>query len=176
MSEPATAEKPKPRWRRWLLEGLIFALGMIAFQMWQLRDVQRGPAPDFYGQRLDGSHFALADWRAAHPGQPLLLYFWADWCPVCKTTAGSISNIAADWPLTSIAVQSGNADAVSRFMQEKDYRWPTLNDPQGQLLRQYGLPGTPAMVILAPDGNIRFVTVGYTSEIGLRLRLWWASR
>lgn len=151
-------------------------LGLLAFQAWQLRDSARGPAPDFYGQRLDGRHFSLGDWRAAHPGQPLLLYFWADWCPVCKTTAGSITNLAADSPVTSIAVQSGDPDAIRRFMQEKDYHWPTLNDPQGQLLRQYGLPGTPAMVIIAPDGQIRFVTVGYTSEIGLRLRLWWAGR
>ena len=30
------------------------------------------------------------------------------------------------------------------------------------------------MAILDPAGNIRFVSQGYTSEIGLRLRLWWA--
>ena len=172
MSEPSTP----PRWRRWLIDGLIFLVGIVALQIWQVRDAARGPAPEFSGQHLDGRPFALADWRAADPGRAHLLYFWAEWCGVCKTTAGSVSNLAKDWPVTSLAVQSGEAAEVAKVMQEKGYAWPTLADPRGSLLRQYGLPGTPSFVIIAPDGRIRFVTVGYTSEIGLRLRLWWASQ
>ena len=61
-------------------------------------------------------------------------------------------------------------------MQEKGYQWPTLTDADGKIMQRYRLPGTPAFVVIAPDGNIRFVSVGYTTEIGLRLRLWWAGR
>jgi hypothetical protein len=61
-------------------------------------------------------------------------------------------------------------------MRESGYRWPTLPDPNGEILKKYGLPGTPAFIIINPAGDIRFVSVGFTSEIGLRLRLWWASR
>lgn len=61
-------------------------------------------------------------------------------------------------------------------MAERGYSWPTLNDPQGQLMQQYGLRGVPAFIVLDPKGDIRFVSLGYTSEIGLRLRLWWASQ
>lgn len=165
-----------PRWRRWLLEGLVFLALFAAFQMWQLRDTARGLAPVFAGQRLDGSSFDLAAWRAEHPGQPVLLYFWADWCAVCKTTAGNVTGIARDWPVTSIAVQSGDSTAVAAFMRDKGYAWPTLADPKAAILRDYGLPGTPTFVIIAPDGHIRFVSVGFTSELGLRLRLWWAGQ
>lgn len=171
-----TASAPSTlRWRRWLLEGLIFVAVFMAFQAWQLRDAARGPAPDIHGQRLDGSPFDLSRWRAEHPTQATLLYLWADWCPVCKTTAGNVTAIAADWPVTSIAVSSGDDAAVSQFMRDRGYAWPTLNDPQGTLINPYRLPGTPAFVIIAPDGHIRFVAMGYTSELGLRLRLWLAS-
>ena len=176
MNETPAASPPPGRWRRWVLEALIVVVLIVAFQAWQLRDSARGPAPEFAGQRLDGSGFDLAGWRREHPGQAVLLYFWAEWCPVCKTTAGNVSGVARDWPVTSIAVQSGPGEAVARFMQAQGYRWPTLADPQGDILRRYGLPGTPAFVIVAPDGTIRFVAVGFTSELGLRLRLWWASR
>ena len=166
-----------PRWRRWLVEIILFAALLVAFQAWQLRATPNaGAAPDFNGTQIDGSAFDLADYRTAHPGQPVLLYFWADWCPVCRTTAGSVSSIAADWPVMTLATQSGDAAAVRRFMQEKGYQWPTLADADGQILQRYRLPGTPAFVVIAPDGNIRFVSVGYTTEIGLRLRLWWAGR
>lgn len=171
------SSNPKPpRWRRWGLEIAIFVGALLAFQAWQLRDSARGPAPAFHGQLADGGNFDLAAWRAAHPGRAGLIYFWAEWCPICKTTAGSVTNIAADHPVVTIATQSGDSAAVARLLAEKGYRWPTLADPRGAIMQQYGLPGTPGFAIVAPDGNIRFTAVGYTSEIGLRLRLWWASR
>ncbi|WP_306606188.1 protein disulfide oxidoreductase [Azonexus sp.] len=170
------APRKTSRWRRWILEIVIFTALFIGFQMWQLRDTTRGPLPHFHGPLLDGSRFDSAAWRRQHPDRALLIYFWADWCPICKTTAASVSSLAEDQVLITIATQSGDAAALSRFMSENGYRWPTLNDPQGIFMKTFGIPGTPAFVIIAPDGNIRFVTVGYTSEIGLCLRLWWANR
>lgn len=166
----------KPLWRRWLLEGLIFLILFIAFQIWQVRDTARGAAPAFTAQQIDGQPFDLTAWRARNPGKATLLYFWAEWCPVCKTTAGNITNISNDWPVMTIATQSGSAAQVASYMQKNNYRWPTVNDPKAEILRQFGLPGTPAFVIITPAGEIQFVSIGFTSEIGLRLRLWWASR
>jgi len=172
---PAGDGKPA-RWRRWALEAVLFIAIVAGVQLWQARDAPRGAAPGFAGQLVDGRPFDLAAWRATHAGRPLLLYFWAEWCPICRTTAGSVSNVSADWPVTSVAIQSGPAEQVARVMYEKGYLWPTLPDPAGAVLRQYGLAGVPAFVIIDPAGDVRFVSVGYTSEIGLRLRLWWAGR
>jgi len=99
----------------------------------------RGPAPEFAGRLVDGQPFDLAAWRAAHAGRPVLLYFWAEWCPICKTTAGNVTNVSADWPVTSIAIQSGTAEQVAKVTAAKGYRWPTLPDPAGEVLRQFGL-------------------------------------
>lgn len=182
MSDPAASPPPvdasqdkSPRWRRWLLEGLIFLAVFVAFQLWQARATPRGPAPQFSGQLLDGQAFDLATWQRRDPAKASLLYFWAEWCPVCKTTAGNVTAVAEDWPVTSIAAQSGPDEKVARLMRESGYGWPTLADPRAAILKQYGLPGTPSFIVIDPAGNIRFVSIGYTSELGLRLRLWWAS-
>ncbi|MBS1143686.1 MAG: putative suppressor for copper-sensitivity [Proteobacteria bacterium] len=176
MTETPPAGKPAPRWRQWALEGLIFIVLFAAFQAWQMRDTPRGPAPQFAGQQTDGQPFDLAAWRREHPGQPLLIYFWADWCGVCKATAGSIDNVGQDWPMITVAMQSGPSDKVAETLRQRSHAWPTVADPEGSLFRQYGFQGVPAYVIVGPDGDIRSTTVGYTSEIGLRLRLWWAAR
>lgn len=174
-AKPPAATKPS-RWRRWAVEALIFIAAVTAFQLWQARNAPQGQAPIFAGQLLDGQPFELNAWCESHPGKATLLYFWAEWCPVCKTTAGNVSAIAEDWPVTSIAIQSGPAEAITKVMQARDYRWPTLPDQTGEILKRYGLPGTPAFIVINPAGNIAFVSIGYTSEIGLRLRLWWASK
>lgn len=179
MSDTPAAAKPekrRPRWRRWLFEALVFLAAFTAFQLWQVRDTPHGAAPQIAGQLIDGRPFDLAAWRGENPGRAQLLYFWAEWCPICKTTAGNVSKISADWPVTSIASQSGTPAQIAKVMRDHDYRGSTLPDPQGKILSQYGLRGVPAFVIINPAGDIRFVSVGFTSEIGLRLRLWWASR
>ncbi|MFN4326590.1 MAG: protein disulfide oxidoreductase [Azonexus sp.] len=167
--------RKKTGWRRWGIEALIFIAGMVALQLWQNRHAPSGPAPAITGQSIAGQPFDLAAWRAAHPGQPALIYFWAEWCAICKTTAGTVENVARDWPTVTLAIQSGDAAAVARIVQQRGHAWPiTLADPQSEHFRHYGLQGVPAMAILDPAGNLRFVSQGYTSEIGLRLRLWWA--
>ncbi len=177
MSEPTPEPSEKaPRWRLWLLEGLIFCATFVAFQLWQTRGAVQGPVPAFAGTLVNGQSFDLNAWRAAHPGQPALIYFWAEWCGICRTTAGNVAAIGQDWPVITIAAESGDAAAVAKTMAERDYRWPTLPDPSGSILRQYGLRGVPAFIVIDPDGNIRSTQLGYTSELGLRLRLWWAAR
>jgi thiol-disulfide isomerase/thioredoxin len=177
MNDESAAPRPRrPRWRRWALEAAIFLAVFLAFQAWQLRDAARGPAPDIAGQHLDGTPFDLAGWRAQHAGRPVLLYFWAEWCPVCKTTAGTVSAIAGDWPVTTIAMQSGGAAEVAAHMAARGYTWPTLADAQGEITKRFGFAGVPAFAVIDPRGEIRFVAMGWTSELGLRLRLWWAGR
>jgi thiol-disulfide isomerase/thioredoxin len=162
-----------PRWRHWLIEASIFLAALAAFQIWQVRDAARGPAPEVATRQLDGSPVHIP---GRHDGQASLLYVWADWCAVCRTTAGNVTALAADLPVTSIASQSGDAAAIARMMRERSYAWPTVPDSRGDILKRYGLPGFLAFVVIAPGGDIRFVSLGYTSEPGLRLRLWWTSR
>lgn len=175
-NEPETVPESKPRWRRWLIEGLIVLSFFIGFQVWQARNTPRGLAPQIAGQLVDGEAFNLEKWRQKNAGKAVMLYFWAEWCAICKTTAGNVSSISRDWPVITIATDSGGAEQIAKLMADKNYRWATLPDPRGQVLRQYGLPGTPAFIIINPAGEVRFVSLGFTSEIGLRLRLWWASQ
>ena len=94
-----------------------------------------------------------------------MLYFWAEWCYL-QNNSGNVSSISRDCPVITIATDSGDAEQIAKVMTDKDYRWATLPDPRGQVLRQYGLPGTPAFIIINPAGEVRFVSLGFTSEIG----------
>lgn len=176
---PAPAPHPttparRPRWQRWLLDAALIALVLAGVQLWQTRHVPAGPAPAFVGPLAAGGQGGLAAWRAAHPGGPVAVYFWADWCPICKAQQGSISSLAEDWPVLTVAMQSGDAADVAEVLAKRGLPWPTVVDEDGAISARYGLAGVPALAVIDADGQLRAVAVGYTTAFGMRLRLWWA--
>ena len=107
MSEPEPSN-PRPRvsrWRRWLVELALIAVVLIGIQWWQTRGVPSGPAPALAGQLLDGSAMNLVDER----GRPVLVHFWAEWCPICRLEQGSIQSLSEDYRVISVATTSGDA-------------------------------------------------------------------
>jgi thiol-disulfide isomerase/thioredoxin len=175
-SDPvAVPNQKRRRWPRWAAEIGVVVLLVFAIQWWQARDVPRGPAPDFTAAMADGRAGSLAEWRAAHPGRTIGVYFWAEWCPICKMQEGSIDALRADWPVFTVAMQSGDAAAVAKSLRQRGLDWPTAIDPDGSIAARYGLHGVPALVVVDDRGEIRSVMVGYTTSPGMRLRMWWAS-
>ncbi len=160
----------KRRWPRWLLELALVLLAFLLLQAWMTRDAPRGPAPDITGVLLDGTPVRLADLR----GKPALVHFWATWCPVCGLGQGTIDAIADDHAVLTIAIDEGQADDIRTYLREEGVDYPVLHDPGNDIARDYAIRGVPASFIIDPAGNIRFVERGYTTGIGLRLRLWWA--
>ena len=138
----------------------------------QSTDFELFDVPPRFAQ--DGAVLSLAQWRAAHPGQPVALHFWAEWCPICKLEEHSISRVSRDWPVLTVAMQSGDVAAVRRTLAQRGLNWPTVIDADGALAARYGFRAVPAFVAIDPAGRISATSVGYTSEIGMRLRLWWA--
>jgi hypothetical protein len=95
---------------------------------------------------------------------------------VCKLEEGNIESVAADWPVVAVAMQSGNAAAVSKHLQERGLKLPALVDEDGKHAANWKVRGVPTHFILDPAGNVRFRIVGYATTLGLKARLWWAQR
>ena len=162
----------KRHWLRWLLEFALLVLVFLVVQAWLTRDAPRGAAPEISGALLDGSPITLSSLQ----GEPVLLHFWASWCPICGLEQGSIDAIAQQHRVLTIAIDEGPAKAVSAYLREAGVDYPVLHDPTNDIARDYAIRGVPTSFILDPGGHIRFVEQGYTTGVGLRLRLWWAGR
>ena len=109
-------------------------------------------------------------------GKPVLVHFWATWCPICRAEDGSIHDLAQDYRVLTVATNSGDAQEIARYMEENNLEFPVLLDESGEMGSRWGVNGVPSSFIVDSAGEIRSVAVGYTTGIGLRIRLWLAGR
>ena len=159
------------RWRKRALEALVILAVIVGAQYWQTRGLPEGPAPVLAGTLLDGRPASLDDALKAAGGKPVLVAFWATWCPVCKAEDGNIESIARDHAVLSVAMQS---EDVARHMRTRGLSFPTIDDPEGMIASAWKVNGVPAHFVIDGAGKVRFRTIGYATEWGLRARLWWA--
>ena len=171
MSESAELPKAARRATRWrkhrrtLLEVALVILAVLAIRTWQQRDAAEGPAPALPG---------LAELRAEAPGEPVLVHFWATWCGVCQAEEDNVVSVSEGHRVLSVASRSGDPAQVIAYAESHGFDFPVVQDRSGELASRWGVTAYPTSFVVAPDGTISDVEVGYTTTLGLRARLWWA--
>ncbi|WP_455222729.1 protein disulfide oxidoreductase [Kaarinaea lacus] len=160
----------KIRGLRLTLEILALVLFFLVVKAYLQRDLVQGAAPPLRATSTDGRPVNLQNMQ----GTPVLLYFWGTWCPVCKLQNGSVSSISKDHPVVTVALNSGTDLEIEAFLKEKNLDFLVLGDDSGMIASEFGITGVPTSFIIDPNGNIAFTEVGYTTEWGLRFRLWLA--
>ena len=164
----------KSKLRRWGREGLVMALVVVTFVV--LMDWWRAPKmPGSFDSTplhtLDGQTITL---NTLSEERPLLLYFWASWCGVCRYTTPSVARLVEEqFNVMSIALRSGEPQEVTRWLAQKKITIPVVNDATGELSRNWQIGVTPTLVVLY-KGEVVSSTTGWTSYWGMKLRLWWA--
>lgn len=157
--------------RKTSVQIVLFLLVLLLARAYVQRDAVSGDAPGIAGMQLDGKPFNLQQYR----GRPVLVHFWASWCGICRMEESSLAAISKDHAVITIAMQSGSESEVRAYLEKQKLVLPVLLDEHGEMAGRYGARAVPASFILDGNGRIRFVEFGYTTELGLRARLWLAA-
>jgi peroxiredoxin len=150
---------------------LIIALAAFVANLWMTRNQASGVAPQLEGEQVGGSWMQV-DYHQYR--KPVVVYFFAEWCPICKVQQPMIRSLSEDYTVLGVAMQSGPAPAVAAYLQENELRFTVLNDPNGSISSLYGVHGVPAAFVVKPGGEVASSVRGYTTELGMRARLWLA--
>lgn len=143
---------------------------LLVMQLWISRDMVTGKPPEIQGTLITGERFAGLEGMP----KPVVVYFWAGWCSVCKAMQPVIRSLSAEGTVLTVAMQSGDATTVSAYMSQHDLHATTMVDEDGSIAKRWGIHGVPALFVIDREGNIRYSTRGYTSFWGLKARLWLA--
>ena len=110
------------------------------------------PAPDFTLELYNGGSLTLSEIK----GTPVLVNFWASWCPSCRDEAPGMEKVWREYRdrgvlFIGIAVQDREADARA-FLKEFDITYPNGPDKTNRISVNYGLTGVPEATFVNRDG------------------------
>lgn len=156
--------------RAWLAAaGVALVAGGTAYGLRSTGSAGRAPGPveeAFWQQefsQLDGNILRMADFR----GKPLVVNFWATWCPPCVAELPLLSafyteNKAKSWQVLGLAVDQPSA--VKRFQAQNPLSFPVaLAGMEGtDLSRSLGnlSGGLPFTVVFGGAGEVRHRKIG----------------
>ena len=75
--------------------------------------------------------------------KPLMIHFWATWCPVCKIEAGNIQRVSKDHIVLTIASQSGTDEEIKKYLKENNVDFKFINDRDNSYAEQFNITVFP---------------------------------
>jgi thiol-disulfide isomerase/thioredoxin len=148
----------------------IVTLSILAnvISIYKSQDLPKAPLTMRSVPLIDGTDYTIAQ------NKPVLLHFWASWCPVCKAEASNINFLSKHFTVLSVAVKSGTDKELQKYLQDHNYTFKVVNDQNGMLSKKFHIAAFPTTFIYDAKQKMAFSEVGYTSTFGLWLRMWWA--
>jgi thiol-disulfide isomerase/thioredoxin len=147
--------------------GVMLFIASTLISYFRAPKLQSDILPDIDAVLIDGNKFV----RQEAEGKPLIVHFWATWCPVCKTEASTIQSLSKTYQVLTVAVQSGSDEELRSYMDENGYDFSVVNDREGVLAERFNVEVFPTTFIYDSSGRLKFTEVGYTTLLGFKGRL-----
>lgn len=126
------------------------------------------PAPDFTLRSLKGEAVSLADFA----GQPLLINFWATWCPPCRAEMPLLQQAYEKYKddgfvVLAVNVQEG-PELVNPYIEEMGLTFPVALDRAAAVATAYRVAGLPTSAFVNSDGIVTDIHRGALVESRLQ--------
>ncbi len=124
---------------------------------------EEGRFLDFSLPDLDGAPKSLGRFVGK---KPVLLVFWAAWCPLCKEQVPVINRIHGQGDVEVLAVNvKESPKKVKAAARSLDISYPVLLDSDGSVAKKYKVPGVPVYIVIDNAGRIVYRSTAFPDRI-----------
>jgi peroxiredoxin len=121
---------------------------------------ERPEAPDFELQGPDGETYRLSQWR----GQPVIVNFWATWCPPCRAEMPSMQRAweqLQNEGVQLIAINVGEgAGEIQAFLEQAPVTFPLPMDADMRVSQTWPMTGLPTTFVVDATGRLAYKAQG----------------
>ena len=124
-------------------------------------------APSAAVESLDG---AAMDLGKMMDGKPVVMEFWATWCPLCKKLEPAMKAAQAKYAgqvqFVSVGVPSNqSAEKQKAYMEKQQLGGTFVFDKDGAAMKAYAVPHTSYVVVVDKAGKVAYTGVGAEQDI-----------
>jgi len=126
---------------------------------------------DFTVQDESGSDITLE----SKIGKPLVINFWASWCPPCKSEMPDFQEVylekGEDVTFMMINMTDGGRETLETaksFIEDQEYTFPVYFDNQQSAAQAYGISSIPTTIFIDSAGRIIAGSTGAIDQETLR--------
>ncbi len=133
------------------LSFIIVLLGLLAVNASVL---SADLAPNWSLKSAEGAEVRLSE---EVQEQPVILFFWATWCPYCKALMPHLQSIRLEYgdKIKILAINIKDDGDPVGFVNGAGYDFTVLPDGD-DVADLYQIFGTPGLIVVDSDGQIRF--------------------
>lgn len=92
-------------------------------------------------------------------GRPVVLWFWADWCPICSSQISTVKKLVATYGKRVSVVGVGGLDSSERTRSGEEVLdgVTSLDDSRfGDVWRRFGVQEQAVFIVVDADGTITY--------------------
>ena len=144
---------------------LLFSFILLNFNLFSQEQGKKLPSvqlKDMNGNEVNTASLGLKG--------PVVINFWASWCPICKRELTTIADVYGDWKeetgvnFVAVSVDDEKTkNGVSVLVNGKGWEYLVLMDPNGDFKRAMGVNSTPHTFLIDENGTIVYSHSGYAA-------------
>lgn len=158
-------------WASLAVDVALILTAFILVHMWQTRNLPSDDqTPVLEAVWLDDKS---AD-SVMVEGQVGVVYFFAPWCFYCRKSIDNLNDLVTSGELAwarVVALEYQSLDEVREFIDETGVDLPVLLGSQ-QTTSDWQVRAFPTYFVIDEEGGIVSRSVGYSTKIGLKTRVW----
>jgi cytochrome c biogenesis protein CcmG, thiol:disulfide interchange protein DsbE len=133
-------------------------------------------APDFTLKNMAGEDVSLSDYA----GKPVVLNFWASWCPPCKEEMPNFNELSnqygtsGDVMFLMVNVTDGGRETIetaTAYLSDNQYNMNVVFDTEGVASTLYNVSSIPSTFFIDSQGYINNSSVGSLTKNQLEMEI-----